>query len=46
MMSAVNQESEFVNTLTKGLSKVICPLLTDIKDTIFNLFKDKFDLSK
>ena len=46
MMSAVNQESEFVNTLTKGLSKVICPLLTDIKDTIFNLFKDKFDMKK
>ena len=46
MMSAVSQESEFVNTLTKGLSKIICPLLTDIKDTIFNLFKDKFDIKK
>lgn len=46
MMSAVNQESEFVNTLSKGLSKMICPLLGNIKEIMFKLFKDKFDLSK
>lgn len=46
MMSAFNEKSDFLNTLNKGLSKIICPLLTDIKDTIYKLFKDKLDFTK
>jgi len=41
MMSAVNKESEFVNHLTKGLSKVICPILGDVQEIVTSLFKDK-----